>query len=303
MDVREKARAAVLASLAGDCLALGPHWIYDVGALAARFGRVEGPTAPGPDSYHKNRGLGQFTHYGDQTMVLLRSVAAKGGFDLADFFARWRTLFSHYDGYLDGATRKTLARIDFGEGPETSGSPSLDLAGAARIAPLAFVLRQDEAGLVAAARAQTRMTHNSPLVVESAEFFARTVFAVLHGADPVAGMEQAAGAQYLSLPARDWLAQGMEFADRESLAAVAHFGQSCNVEGAFRAVVQLIVRRRDNLREALVDCVMAGGDSAARALLVGMVLGAAHGPEAVPAAWLAAMRATPEAEQLLAGLA
>lgn len=302
MDVRDKARAAVLASLAGDCLALGPHWIYDVEALAARFGRVSGPTAPGPDSYHKTRGLGQFTHYGDQTMALLRSVAARGGFDLADFFGRWRALFARYDGYLDGATRKTLARIDFGEGPETAGSPSLDLAGAARIAPLVFALRQDLPGLVAAARAQTRMTHNSPLVEDSAEFFARAAHAALHGADPVAAMAGAAEARYSSLPARDWLAQGLEFADRDSVAAIVHFGQSCNVEGAFRAVVQLIARHPDNPREALVDCVMAGGDSAARALLAGLVLGAAHGPEAAPAQWLEAMRATPEVEQLLAGL-
>lgn len=302
MDVREKARAAVLASLAGDCLALGPHWIYDAEALAARFGRVQGPTAPGPDSHHKNRSLGQFTHYGDQTMVLLRSTAARGGFDLADFFDRWRGLFARYDGYLDGATRKTLARMDFGEGPETSGSPSLDLAGAARIAPLVFVLRQDLPGLVAAARAQTRMTHNTPLVTDAAEFFARAAHAALHGADPAAAMDEAAKAEYSSLPARDWLAQGLEFAARDSVAAVAHFGQSCHVEGAFRAVVQLVARRQDDLRAALTDCVMAGGDSAARALLVGLVLGAAHGPDALPVEWLAAMRAAPEAEQLLARL-
>lgn len=302
MDARNRARAAVLASLAGDCLALGPHWIYDAGAIAARFGRVQGPTAPGPDSYHKNRGLGQFTHYGDQTMALLRSAAAARGFDLADFFGRWRTLFAHYDGYLDQATRKTLARIDFGEGPETSGSNSQDLAGASRIAPLVFALRQDLPGLAAAARAQTRMTHNNPRVVDAAEFFARAAHAALHGADPVAAMQEAAGAQYLSLPVRDWLDQGLEFAGRESVPAIAHFGQSCNVEGAFRAVVQLVARHRDNLREALVDCVMAGGDSAARALLAGLVLGAALGPEALPAEWLAAMRALPEIERLLAGL-
>jgi ADP-ribosylglycohydrolase len=302
MDVRDRARAAVLGSLAGDCLALGPHWIYDVGAIAARFGRVQGPTAPGPDSYHKNRGLGQFTHYGDQTLVLLRSVAAKRGFDLADFFGRWRTLFAHYDGYVDGATRNTLSRIDFGEGPETAGSSSHDLAGAARIAPLVFALREDLPGLVAAARAQTRMTHNTPLVVDSAEFFARSAHAALHGAGPVEAMTQAAQAKYMALPAKDWLAQGVEFAARDSVAAIAHFGQSCNVDGGFRAVAQLIARHPGDLREALVDDVMAGGDSAARGLLAGMVLGAALGADAAPAEWLAAMRAAPEIEQLLAGL-
>ena len=301
MDVRDKARAAVLASLAGDCLALGPHWIYDAAAIAARFGRVQGPTAPGPDTYHKNRGLGQFTHYGDQAMVLLRSTAAAGGLDLADFFGRWRALFARYDGYVDGATRQTLARIDFGEGPEGSGSPSLDLAGAARIAPLVFALREDLPGLVAAARAQTRMTHNSPLVVDAAEFFARAAHAALHGADPAAALAGAARAGYVALPAA-WVEQGVAAAGEDSVAAIARFGQSCHVDGAFRGVVQLVARHPGDLRGALVDCVMAGGDSAARAMLAGLVLGAALGPDAVPGEWLAAMRATPEVEGLLAGM-
>ncbi|MGA2940205.1 MAG: ADP-ribosylglycohydrolase family protein, partial [Syntrophobacteraceae bacterium] len=41
-----------------------------------------------------------------------------------------------------------------------------------------------------------------------------------------------------------------------------------------------------NLREALVENVMAGGDSAARGLVVGMILGAHLGFEAIPSEWL-----------------
>jgi len=44
---------------------------------------------------------------------------------------------------------------------------------------------------------------------------------------------------------------------------------------------------------------MAGGDSAARGIVLGLILGAAHGRRAVPARWTAALRAQSQAEAFL----
>lgn len=299
----QAALAGLRASFAADSLALGAHWIYDATLIRERFGRVETLFAPGPDSYHKNRSAGDFTHYGDQTFALLESVAAKGGFDLGDWFARWKSLFAGYDGYVDGATRNTLSRVEFGEGPETCGSNSSDLAGASRIAPLVLALADDTEALVAAARAQTRMTHNNILVVEAAEFFARASAAALRGARPVEALKAAAEADYVSAPMADWLERGLGLAEADSVAAVSQFGQSCNINGAFPGVVQLIARHESDLAAALTDNVMAGGDSAARGLLVGLVLGASLGPDALPAGWRNGMRKAAAIEDLAASLA
>lgn len=300
---RDAALAGVLASFAADSLALGAHWIYDTRRIAEKFGRTDSLADPLPDSYHKNRSAGQFTHYGDQTFTLLQSTADKGGFDLADFFARWKLMFADYDGYVDGATKNTLSRIDFGEGPEGSGSNSHDLAGASRIAPVVLAHAGDVGATVAAARAQTRMTHNNILVVEAAEFFARAAAAALEGAAPVAALQAAAKGDYVSAPVADWLGRGLDLADTDSIAAVSQFGQSCNISGAFPAVVQLIARHEGDLREALIANAMAGGDSAARGMLVGLVLGAALGPDALPSAWEEGMTRGPQIAALAAKLA
>lgn len=284
-DVKTKANAALLASLTGDAISLGPHWIYNAAVIKQSFGDIDGLTAPGPDSFHKNRTSGDFTHYGDQTMVLLESVAEQGKFELKAFFDAWNALFDSYDGYIDGATRNTRARIDFGEGPDTSGANSHDLAGASRIAPLAPVYAQDLDALVAAAKEQTKMTHNNPLVIDAAVFFARTVHAVLHGQAPTSAMEQAAGQDYMSAPVGNWFSQGMDMAATDSTAAIAKLGLSCNIEGAFPGTVQLIARYENDLPAALCANAMAGGDSAARGLLVGMVLGAHCGEQAIPDQW------------------
>lgn len=290
-------RAMVLASFLGDSLALGPHWQYDQGALELAFGRVENLVAPPPDGYHRGKQAGQFTHYGDQTLVLLESIARTGGFDIKDFSRRWLGLFQDYQGYYDGATKSTLANFSAGAEPLECGSSSNDLAGAARIAPLAFFLAGNE--LVEAARAQTTMTHNHGQVIEAAEFYARTLNAVLSGADPMAAMEEATKADYADLPAAEWLAKGLAANGSDIPAAVKSLGQTCHAHHAFPAVVRIVAAKSDDLEGALIENAMAGGDSAARGLVIGMILGAYLGWEAIPPRWLEQLQARERIKELL----
>ncbi len=105
-----KAKTMVLASFAADSLALGVHWIYDAARIASEYGRVESFLKPKENSYHSTKDMGEFTHYGDQQVVLLESLAAKKSFDLNDFSERWQNLFRNYKGYFDGPP-KTLCGI------------------------------------------------------------------------------------------------------------------------------------------------------------------------------------------------
>ncbi|MEN8689400.1 MAG: ADP-ribosylglycohydrolase family protein, partial [Desulfobacterales bacterium] len=106
--MKKKAEAMVLASFAADSLALGAHWIYDTAVIDNEFGRVDRLRKPAPDSFHDTKEAGEFTHYGDQTLVLLSSIADCGGFDLDHFARSWQNLFQDYTGYRDHATRETL---------------------------------------------------------------------------------------------------------------------------------------------------------------------------------------------------
>jgi ADP-ribosylglycohydrolase len=54
--------------------------------------------------------------------------------------------------------------------------------------------------------------------------------------------------------------------------------------------VHLIGKYEGNLRKGIVENVMAGGDSAARGLVVGMILGAHLGFEAIPSEWLSGLK-------------
>lgn len=285
--MKETLRACVFGAFAADSLALGAHWIYDQQEIEELFERMEQLTSPMPDSYHASKSAGEFTHLGDQTLVLLESLAETGRFDLDVFYKNWRAMFTDYAGYVDKASRTTLERMAAGEGPETCGSDSQELAGAARIAPLAAAYGGDLDGFITAARAQAAMTHNSAVVIESAEFFARTAFAAIHGADPLDALKKAAETEYDHLQAKLLLQRGLDFADVPTTEAVAILGQNCSLPCAFPSVVQIIASHPDSLKDALIDNVMAGGDSASRGLLVGMIMGASLGkmPESLPESW------------------
>lgn len=285
-----KARAMVLASFVADSLALGAHWIYDTKELESRFGRIQHLLQPDKDSYHATKKVGEFTHYGDQALVLLESLAVSSGFQLDHFAQSWRALFDTYRGYFDKATKGTLKHFSEGRPPVSSGSLSTDLAGAARIAPLVYFYRHDPEALAASAKAQTAMTHNNSLVIASAEFFARVTSRVLQGNRPTSALEAVSQESFGESPLAEWVAMGLQNRESDSREAVAVFGQSCDVRGAFPAVVHLIARYEGDLQEAFIENVMAGGDSAARGLVVGMVLGAHLGIDGMPVEWLSGLK-------------
>jgi len=109
-------------------------------------------------------------------------------------------------------TRRRRARsrnFAAGRGPEASASPSNELAGATRIAPLAYLLRDDPEALAAAARVQAAMTHGDPLTIDSAEFFARAACRILGGDAPAMALTAVAGERFAGTPLAGWVKEGM----------------------------------------------------------------------------------------------
>jgi len=288
--MEDRKKALVLTSLVADSLALGAHWIYDTAQIRKEFGRVEHLLKPLPDSYHPSKDRGEFTHYGDQAVVLLESIAAKGGFDLDDFARRWQELFSSYKGYFDQATKATLQNFSQGKTPQDAGSSSNDLAGASRISSLVCRYAQDLDALVGAARDQTKMTHNHPMIVDGAEFFARLCWKILQGDGPVSAIQDLTAERFKDSPLSEWVGKGLESSKEDSVAVIGRFGQSCHVDEAFSGVVHLVAKYERDLKEALIQSVMAGGDSAGRGMMVGMVLGAHLGSKSLPAEWVSGLK-------------
>lgn len=298
--MNNNAKAMVLASFAADALALGVHWIYNTNVIDKKWGRVDKYIKPERPTYHPTKDLGELTHYGDQTLLLLKSIAVSSGFDPDHFADLWQIFFKSYEGYIDGATKATLENIAAGKNPPDAGSDSDDLAGAARIAPLVFCYRNDMNRLTAAARSQTALTHNNSHVIETAEFFSRVVWQVLHGEAPIAGLKQVLREGFARNPYLKWVTEGLNSVESGTRQAMLDLGQMCEIEAAFPCVVHLIAKYEGNLAEGLIENAMAGGDSAARGLIVGMILGAHLGIDAIPQKWLSELKSYHKIVELMA---
>lgn len=285
------ARAMVLGSLVADALALGVHWVYNTNVIVRKYGRVEDMIEPKMASFHRGKEKGDFTHIGDQAMLLLASIAENGGFNLENFATEWLEFMQDYTGYLDEATRVTLSNFEVDGPTGRSGSPSAELSAASRIAPLVYRYRGDVDELLNAIKAQAAMTHNNSQVLESAAFLARAAVGVLGGARPSTALADVARRHFKDSEIAEWVEDGLDSAGVPTGPAIADFGQACAVEMGLPGAIHLIATYEDNFEDALVENIMAGGDSAARGMAVGMILGAYHGMAAIPRRWLADLKA------------
>lgn len=273
-------KGLLLGSILADAFSLGAHWIYDSEKIKEEFGIYDKFYSPLSDSFHKRRRKGDQTHYGDQTLLLLDFINENKKFDKSKFQKTWIEYMKNYDGYMDHATSDTILLM---ESNKEWGSLSPDFAGASRIAPIVFFAENKKDG-IRDSIIQTKITHNDDRVIWTAEFYARVAYLVLDKKSPTIAIEKAA--EEMNNP---WIDQNI-FKASEHLSfapveAIKKLGQSCSVQFAFPSTLYLIMKFENKYKDAMIENVMAGGDSAGRGLIVGMILGAYNENE-IPEKWI-----------------
>lgn len=278
-DFENRRLGLLMGSYCADALALGVHWIYDTEKLSKKFGYVDGYHAPGRDSYHPRKQAGEQSHVGDQGLCLAAFLRRSGAWNPEQFMVAWMSIWPGYSDYFDHATKSTLQNVEAGKALTEAGSDSSELAGPARIAPLVAQLAdQTEDVLIKAAVEQTLLTHASAEAEEAAVFLAMASHRLLHGADLKETIRTTAPA---------WAyAKAEAVLNKDTIQAIDALGQSCSISAALPAVIYLVLKQGNNLPKALSENAMAGGDNCARGLALGMLLGAAHGIDALPTSWI-----------------
>jgi ADP-ribosylglycohydrolase len=281
-DLNQRRAGLLFGSFTAEALSLPVHWIYDTKKLAEKFESITEYHAPITDAYHPNKQAGDQSHVGDQALRLADFLVREDGWDRNAFMTDWVAMWPEYNDYYDQATKTTLSNIKRGVMPKKAGSGSSELAGPARIAPLiAYLVRdaeeEEEDVVTKAAEQQTELTHNSKESFEASHFLATACHRILHGADLVETIESTAPA---------WALNSVRPIQKMSaVEAIAELGQSCSIRSALPSVIYLAFKHGDDLPKAFSENAMAGGDNCARGLALGMLLGAAHGIDAIPKAW------------------
>lgn len=294
-------RDLLLPALAADALCLGPHWIYSQRQLASIYPNgIEQFDSP-RSSYHPGKTAGDLTHYGDQTIALLESIARHGNYTPEDWAADW-TLFwqGNTTSYRDGATRDTLSNYQAGH---KTPSTSNDLSASARLAPLLGHLRNAPLNeRITAARSQNALTHGDPAVIDSAEYFTRLVHHVAETGDILQSLQLACDGQYNALRPAETLAALSPVLELTPPEAARALGLTCHLPEAFPLTLYFLSNYAENPQQALRDNALIGGDNAARGMILGTIFGAAHSTCWLPPHWVSDLHEWERIEDMLLGV-
>ena len=277
----KKIKELILVSLVADAYSLGAHWVYDEKQLAELdidWNELNVPKA----MWHKGKGTGDFTHYGDHTLWLYEFVQGKGSFDADEYLEYWKNKLESYDGYVDGSTRESLENITNGVKPSGSGSSDLSIVG--RIAPLLLVSKTKEEFLQNV-EDFTKCTHNSNAAVSGAKFFASLLLEVLNGNDIESSILKLK--EDYDTQIQTHITNGSQSKSSDSFQTIRDFGPACGIEEGFPGVIHLLCKY-DNLKELLISNAKAGGDSSARAMIASLIFTASNSSalSQIPQSWL-----------------
>lgn len=119
---KTRAKNCIIGALVADAATMGFHWLYSqekIQALAPEQPEFYSPTAEDYEGLgyfaHGGKVPGEFSHYGEQTLVMLNAlVKAQGRFDKPIYQNLFRDHFGYggeFSGYIDRPTKDTLDNI------------------------------------------------------------------------------------------------------------------------------------------------------------------------------------------------
>ena len=269
----ENLEAMIWGAFYGDAYALGAHWVYDTDEIAQSgldFSTCNAPIT----EYHAGKKAGDFTHYGDQMLWLLESIALEGQFSVVDFGSRWYAYMQEYSGYIDGASKHTFEALTKSRNYLACGSSSSDLSIISRMFPVIFAHHNQPDILPEAIKLHLIFTHMHKESLQAANYISEVTLSLLQGTSMQEALTQSI--EYQS----DFVERSLLLAQKslhlDSNRAIKELGQSCSIKGAFSATLHFLLAY-DNVKEALKANVLAGGDSAARGMIIGALFGAKDG--------------------------
>ena len=258
------------------------------------------PGEPGPgDTLHDRRDDWEKpgTHYhhgmkaGDNTLSALlalelaESITHKSRFDKTDWIERYKGVLlrpdGHRDFYIPTAHRQFAAHLGSGHHPDKSGESDCHVSGLVEASPLFFFRANDADALFRDLGPQIGIVRPSPTLVRAGALYGeilRLVFSGMTVDDACFKKLTHHHHPYLAYPFHRW----KEHHTDEHIAR-HELGQGPAADDALPLALYLAFRHSDSFEKAVDVNAALGGDTCHRGSLVGMLLGAEHGCEGIPA--------------------
>ena len=279
---KDKLKGLLWGSLLGDAYSLGGHWVYDQKELADSPLNLLGLNDP-MTNYHGDKKAGDFTHYGDQLVWLLEYMNESKVYDPFVYGEIWKKKMSNYQGYVDSASKESLANIKSGRSFLGAGSGSHDLSIVGRHAPIMYTLKGMD-DMLESVKFHTCLTHMSKEALDASKYIAEVTLAMIYNLDVENTLQERA--KFYGEMVEAEVEKAFEVKDKPTNEAISHLGASCDVKGGLASTVYLLINYHNDFEALLQANSLAGGDTSARAMVAGMIVGARYGFEAIKPVWI-----------------
>ncbi|MFT6022954.1 MAG: ADP-ribosylglycohydrolase [Ascidiaceihabitans sp.] len=294
---RSQTSEMLLGALVSDAACLGLHWIYDAERIAEITARHDGKCAFAPVDAanfegvlgyfaHGGRHSGMLTQYGEVLRLAIQSMNANNGaFDVDAYQAAFVAHFGPggtYQGYIDRPTRAALDNIaaeKFPSGIDDDQNPAVSRL------PAILAKYHTAENLPEMIKQSMQITNVNDAAAAYSAAFSDVLSRVMHNEPLGDALDAAAHSADQSIKTE--LLDALSTRDSNSTDYAGLVGRACHLPTA-GPVMFHILKHSDSYREAVERNILAGGDSAGRAILIGAIMGRVHGvatPKGIPLSW------------------
>lgn len=303
--------ASLVGALVADAAGVGFEWLYDQARISKIVGKGEAvfhvPNNKdylGVSGYYvmEGRKPGDISLYGIHLAAGIDAVAASPDrqFIPAEYLKAFSERFGYggsYVGYVDKAAKLTLNNIVLKEAgflkvsDEEVGADDPQATAFAKLPALLVSKNGSGGGMSFAGEVVTaiKLTNNNDLAVgtgivmagmlraaRSGDTLANVIIAGGNVAENVGGKVQELYEEAISDASRAMSQQ--DYATKKGL--------SCALTSSFPVCVHAIAKaQKSSFKDVINNNVLAGGDCCGRALIIGAILGAVFGLDAIPKEW------------------
>jgi len=245
------------------------------------------------DAYNHNK---KNSLYGHQLIWLLDYMNKSKVYDPFIFGAIWQKKMSSYTGKQDKASTDTLVNLKSGRSFLSAGSSSHDLSIVGRHAPILFTLKgMDE--MLESVKFHTCLTHMSKEALDASKYIAEVTLAMIYNLDIESTLKERA--KFYGEMVENEVDKAFTLKDKPIDIALTILGTHSDIEGALASTIYLLLNYHNNFERLLEVNLQAGGNSSARAMVAGMVIGARYGFKAISPEWIEEIEAYEELNTLI----
>jgi len=238
-------------------------------------------------------------------------------------------------GYINGGSRRTIENIQNirggnrlvkGDMRKKMAADVNCMVSATHFLPL-FLISKDETFLVDSSVSTVYLSHRNRDPLKAADFLSRALHRIIYQQmsleDALDSAAKTTNDDFITSKlqsAKEKVKEALdttsdlskeEFMDDVAITSMSRLweigksepikiGKASPTEGALPASLYIALKYKDDLPRALQVNANIGGDSAARGIVIGMLLGAVHGQDAIPKQWLETLNSFEEVQELFA---